>query len=229
MKNKKESTKRDITRKINKENFNCFLIYMKEQKGISPASIVRELDLMGIDNSVISNLRYNSGFVKIEFLQALHEKYKVNPEYLLGESSIMFDNIAPQFKGFTAFVKAWDTVIKLKRTADGEQKRVPYLHLSMNREFYDFLLEVDQNDLYTKEGFLTESEYINRINTIFNNKNESIQDFVVIPCEDFLTIIDENKKSRKALEEVLNPSEHEVYSKPSSPKIIKKKKQIDHT
>ena len=214
----------DVTRKINKENFNYFLNYMKEKKGVSPASIVRELDLKGIDDSIISNLRHKGGSVKNEFLQKLHEEYNVNPDFLLGDSSNMFDNIASQFEGFNAFVKHWDTVIKTERTEDGKQKRIPYLHLSMNREFYDYLLEVDKNDLYTKEGYLTESDYIDKINSIFNKQNESEQDFVVIPCKEFINIIEDYIKAEKVLDEVLNPAEHKAYLKPSLPKIVKKKK-----
>ena len=65
---------KDVTRKIKKENFNYFLIYMKEQKGITPANIVKDLKIVGIDDSIISNLRHNGGSVKNEFLQELHEK-----------------------------------------------------------------------------------------------------------------------------------------------------------
>lgn len=67
-----------------------------------------------------------------EILNALEEKYGINPYYILGESERMFTCHLKELKHFEQFVKEWDTV---------ERSGEKYLHLFWIRIFMIFLLK----------------------------------------------------------------------------------------
>ena len=108
------------------------ILRLLKAKGIKQIQIIRKIEAdYSCDETVFSNLK--SGKIKNipdALIDALHKHYNVNPGYLRLESDSPFDTIEIKLENFENFVDNWDIV------ENGEDK---YLHLTIDRNFYDFL------------------------------------------------------------------------------------------
>ena len=171
--------------------------YLKS-KGISQRDIVDEVD---ITEDKLSHLKSGKILhITDEFLDKLHDSYNINPKYIRLESDIMIDISGTKLENFESFVDSWDTV---KR---GDKS---YLHITMDRNFYKFLISVDKAKLLLKNSSVLEDE-INRLRTE-SILDDSPEEFVVIPKNSFIEIIQEEKEDRKNLNEVIDFLEHIDY------------------
>ena len=181
------------------EQLGSVLGFLKE-RGTTQKEVA---EAIGTDEGTLSSLK--SGKVKNvpkEILNALEEKYGINPYYLLGESERMFTCHLKELKHFEQFVKEWDTV---------ERSGEKYLHLFLDKNFYDFLVEVNSIRLAEEEGILTASNQT-RNSAHLHAGDPKIQEFVLLPKNNFLEILRTVKEDKKKLDEVIDFIEHINYS-----------------
>lgn len=174
-----------------------------KERGITQKEVAVAI---GTDEGTLSSLK--SGKVKNippEISKALEEKYAINPYYISGESEMMFTQYLKELKHFDQFVKKWDTVESSK---EGSKRK--YLHLFLDKNFYDFLIEVNAIRLAEAEGILTASDEI-RNSAHLHTAMPDIQEFVLLPKNNFLEILRSTKEEKEKLEEVIDFLEHIDY------------------
>lgn len=173
-----------------------------KERGITQKEIAVAI---GADEGTLSSLK--SGKVKNvhpEISSALEEKYAINPYYISGESEMMFTQHLKELKHFDQFVKKWGTV-------EGSEQK--YLHLSLDKNFYDFLIEVNAIRLAEAEGILAVSDQI-RDSAHLHTAEPDFQEFVLLPRNNFLEILGPIKKGKKEFEEVMDLLEYDDYPEP---------------
>lgn len=174
------------------------LSYLK-QKGISQSSISRKLD---IDETTISHLK--SGKIKqipCDFLEQLQAEYSINPSYIRLESSCMLDTTGTKFCNFEKFVDSWNVL---------ENNSHKYLHLTIDRNFYDFLLETVDVRHATDKGISSFNAEIENLKELYSGEPVP-EEFVLIPRNNFIEIIKDKKQNKKYLNEVLDLIELTSY------------------
>lgn len=174
-----------------RERFKEILKILKKQ-GISQKMISDELDRT---EDYISNLK--SGKIqKIpdDVLDVLQKEFTVNPAYISGESKFPLHDIGKPFEHFEKFASEWETV------RHGDKS---YLYLTMDSNFYEFLLEVDNVRLAKCCGSIDENASIENLKQLHSGKPVE-KNYVVIPCDDFQEIIKISEDRRKQLSEVLD-------------------------
>jgi len=181
------------------------LKYLKEQ-GFSQAEIAKH---SCYDETQIAH--YKSGKIKNipnQFLTELHEKYNINPQYIRLESNIMLDILGMKLINFEKFVDSWDTVIE-NNSDDSTQKK--YLHFKMDKNFYDFLLNVDSLHLYNEDGILDFPEELENLKELFSGEPQ-LEEFVLLPKNVMYEIVEVAKRERKKFDEVIDIMLHENYN-----------------
>ncbi len=187
--------------------FKEVLDYLKNQ-GISQQELA---DKCNLEPTQITS--YKSGkiqFIPDEFLKEMQKHYNINPKYIRLTSDCMFDIIGMKFSNFETFVDSWDTVEKPEINKDGTQETKKYLHFTMDKNFYNFLVEVDTARLAVDAGISCLSDEIENLKEIFSGE-PAPQEYVLLPRNNFIEILEDNVKSRKSLYEIENFSEHESY------------------
>lgn len=160
-------------------------------KGITQKNIAA---VTGTDEEFLSHLKSGkTKSVEQAFIDKLEEKYAINPYYLNGESEIMISPHIERLKYFDKAVEKWDTVKSSKRE---------YLHLFMDKLFYDFLLEVNKARLAVADGISSESAEIRNLAEVYEGETD-IQEFVLLPRNNFIEILSSAKEDKATLEEVL--------------------------
>lgn len=151
-------------------------------------------DQYGQDGAFVSNL-LNGKIKNIpdSFLEFLKE-YHVNPDYIRLESDIPFNYLGEQYEAFTKIFPKWTTVEHF-----GKQ----YLQLTMDSNFYNFLMDIDNVKLFNESGSIDIEMEIENLKSIHLGDPQN-SEFVIIPCTDSLEIISEVKKQRKSLAEVVD-------------------------
>ena len=176
------------------------LEYLKK-KGYSQKDIANATD---VDETGLSHLK--SGKIKYinnDFLDKLHKAYKINPRYIRLDSNIMLDITGTKFSNFEAFVDSWDVVEK------GSDK---YLHFTIDKRFYDFLLEVDKIRSATDEGISSFDIEIENLKEIHDGVPEP-EEFVLIPRNNFIEILQDAIQDHKKLDEIISLIEYSNYIK----------------
>lgn len=83
-----------------------------------------------------------------QLIDGLHKHFNVNPDYLRLKSDLPFDNaIDHKLENFLNLVDDWNVAI----SNDDENEK--YLHLTLDRNFYDFLIKFNRAHEITDEGF----------------------------------------------------------------------------
>ncbi len=92
-----------------------------------------------------------------------------------------------------------------RTSMDKNRKKITnrYLHFTMNKNFYDFLIDIDVAKLACENGVSSLSDEISRIKELYDAEPD-FQEFVVIPRNKFIEIVQECIDERKYLDEVLN-------------------------
>lgn len=171
--------------------------------GTTQADISKKLD---IDESTLSHYISDSSPHKIssDFLTRLHEVYNINPDYVYGNSTMMLDIYGKQLSNLISFTnEKWDTVSRTSIDQDGNETTNHYLHFTMDKNFYDFLMDVDVAKLACENGVSSLSDEIFRLKELYEAE-PNMQEFVVIPRNKFTEIVQEHTRSREQLEEVIN-------------------------
>ncbi len=173
------------------------LIYLKAN-GISQKEIAAECNY-GQDE--LSN--FKSGKIKYipdDFLNRLREKYLINPKYIRLESDIMLNILEKKLYYFEKFVTGWSTVTK------NDNK---FLHISMDPNFYAFLLDIEKVKLFAIDGKDYKAK-VERLNEIYSPSSET-KEYIVIPRNVFIKLLQDAKEKEKKLSEVIDLLEYTDY------------------
>lgn len=211
--------KEPTTKETLNSRFTKVLELLKD-KGITQREIIDKIKTdIKIDEVYFSNLK--SGKLKKispELIDALHLHYNINPDYLRLESDCPFDNIEIQLEAFLKWVDDWNIVI------NGEDK---FLHLTLDRNFYDFLLEFNRAEEITNEGFSSYEQEKKALKELYSAEANPAE-FVLVPRNNFAEIVSEAVEIHKHINEILNLYEYSTYleAKPLEKKSPKSKRQI---
>jgi len=165
------------------------------QKDIAIAINTDEVQLSQLKSGKIKN-------VPDAFINKLEEAYSINPYYISGESEIMIIPHIKKLQHFDQVVESWDTVKSSKKN---------YLRLEMDKNFYDFLLNVDKARLAVEDGISSEDAEIKNLSRVYTGKPD-VQEFVLLPNNVLMSILSDTKEKRKTLEEVLDLFGYVDYS-----------------
>ena len=183
--------KSNIGLEMQRERLNEVLDILKK-RGVTQKTICDELIC---DESYLSSLK--SGKVKKipdKVLDVLQKVGGINPAYIRLESDYVFFALGKPFEHFEKFVSSWETV---------KHDDCSYLYLTMDRNFYDYLLEVDKAKLASDSIEVDEKELIKIIEPLYDGAPRP-QKFVILPCDDCTEIIESAKENRKKLAEVID-------------------------
>lgn len=186
------------------------ILRLLKAKGIKQIQIIRKIEAdYSCDETVFSNLK--SGKIKNipdALIDALHKHYNVNPGYLRLESDSPFDTIEIKLENFENFVDNWDIV------ENGEDK---YLHLTIKQNFYDFLLDLFRANEITAKGFSSYEQEKKALKELYES-SPSPEEFVLLPRNNFIEIIEDTIKKHKQVSEVLDFLKYETYLDAIPPK-----------
>lgn len=171
--------------------------------GVNQSTICEKLskNKPNYDESQLSHIK--SGKIKYipdDLLERLHDIYNINPLYVRLESDFMLDTEWEKFKSFVNFVDTWDTVKK------GDKN---YLHLTMDQSFYDFLISVDKANLI-KDNFKNFEKILENIKGK-HQENKGTSEYVVIPKNEFIQIVQSAVEDRKQFSEIIDILEYSDY------------------
>ena len=171
--------------------------------GVNQSTICEKLskNKPNYDESQLSHIK--SGKIKYipdDLLERLHDIYNINPLYVRLESDFMLDTEWEEFKSFVNFVDTWDTIKK------GDKN---YLHLTMNQSFYDFLISVDKANLI-KDNFKNFEKILENIKGK-HQEDKGTSEYVVIPKNEFIQIVQSAVEDRKQFSEIIDILEYSDY------------------
>lgn len=123
-------------------------------------------------------------------LDALHRRYNINPDYIIGNSDSMFDEAGITYKCFSKIFPEWKTV----NASFIDENNIPhtdqYLLLTTNSHLYEFLKQADSARYTTSEGMIRFNQNLKEYEKEFNNKNDSqYKEYVLLPTEDLDKIL----------------------------------------
>lgn len=171
--------------------------------GVNQSTICEKLskNKPNYDESQLSHIK--SGKIKYipdDLLERLHDIYNINPLYVRLESDFILDTEWEKFKSFVNFVDTWDTVKK------GDKN---YLHLTMDQSFYDFLISVDKANLI-KDNFKNFEKILENIKGK-HQEDKGTSEYVVIPKNEFIQIVQSAVEDRKQFSEIIDILEYSDY------------------
>ena len=146
---------------------------------------------------------FKSGKIKYipdDFLNRLREKYLINPKYIRLESDFMLNILEKKLYYFEKFVTGWSTVTK------NDNK---FLHISMDPNFYAFLLDIEKVKLFAIDGKDYKAK-VERLNEIYSPSSET-KEYIVIPRNVFIKLLQDAKEKEKKLSEVIDLLEYTDY------------------
>lgn len=184
--------------KKQRERYSAVIDYLKTQ-GKSQKKIC---DTIGkYDEATLSGFKSGTPkYIPDDLLERLHKFYNINPLYIRLESDFMLDMEWEKFNSFVSFVDSWDTVIR------GDNS---YLHFTMDKAFYDFLISVDKIKL-TENNFSNFEDVLKNVKDKYT-KDLGTDEYVVIPKNEFIQIVKSSVEDRKQLSEVIDILEHSDY------------------
>lgn len=80
----------------------------------------------------------------------------------------------------------------------------------MDKNFYNFLVEVDTARLAVDSGISCLSDEIENLKELFSGEPD-LQEYVLLPKNNFIEILEDNIRSRKSLNEIVSFSKYESY------------------
>lgn len=197
----------DLDLKKQRERLSNVFEYLKKN-GISQKEIADNVD---VSPETLS--QYKNGKIKYipnTFLENISRVYNINPRYVRLDSGYMVDIPGIKLSNFEAFVDSWDVVDRTAMDSNGKCIVEKYLHFTMDKNFYEFLIDVDKARQVVKEGLSDLSGEIEQLKEIFSGEPE-LQEFVLIPRNIFINILNDLVQPRKALEEAFSLIDYGSY------------------
>lgn len=143
------------------------------------------------------------------FLDGLQEKYFINPGYIRGTSELMYDMQGFRLTHFEKFTDSWETVEQPVRTDDGKIASEKFICLTMNENFYNFLIAAEKARDSASDGIGDEQEELRNQSVIYSGESKR-QEYLLIPRNNFPEMVEEFKRKKRTLEEVLDFSMFDV-------------------
>jgi hypothetical protein len=172
-------------------------------KGVMQKSIAEAIDE---DSYSFSKLYKNKQSIPDSLLIYLHEKYDINPKYIIDGAPNILDIPHLKYDAFTKFVDRWDLVSHEIYPPDATGKREKkeekeFLHFYMDEFFYKFLINIykykEASNNTDDEMKLTEATE-SAIETLKNSyESGSSCEYVLIPADDLKEISTDNIPARK--------------------------------
>lgn len=212
---KKEYTKTELNIRFEK-----VLKLLKEMNADNTqVNIMDKLKLDFIyDESYFSDLKSGKRKkIPEELIKALHTHYNVNPDYLRLKSTCPFDNTDVKLENFLSFIDDWNVLI-----ANQNEK---YLHLTLDRNFYDFLIEFNRATEITDEGFSSIEQEKKALKELYSSKL-SPEEFVLIPRNNLIEIVTDAVAKHKYVNEVLDLFGLSSYIDSKQPEIKSPKSKV---
>ena len=178
-----------------------------KKEGHTQAKIADEL---GINADNISS--YKIGKTKEipdAFLDGLQEKYFINPGYIRGTSELMYDMQGFRLTHFEKFADSWETVEQPVRSDAGEIEFEKFICLTMDKNFCDFLIEAEKAHDRANEGIRDEQKDLKNLSVTYSGESKP-QEYLLIPRNNFSEMVEEFKRKKRTLEEVLDFSMFDV-------------------
>lgn len=179
------------------------ILKLLKERGHSQRKIIDTIKLDFVnDETYFSNLK--SGKRKTipdQLITALHHHYKVNPDYLKLLSDRPFDDIEYKLENFLHFVDDWNVL---------ERENDKYLHLTLDRNFYDMLLELHHIKEVTEEGIFSYENEKNSVKELYSG-SPSPEEFVLIPRNVFWDIVKSDSEKAKYVNEILDFTKFDSY------------------
>lgn len=178
-----------------------------KKEGHAQAKIADEL---GINADNISS--YKIGKTKEipdAFLEGLQEKYFINPGYMRGTSKFMYDMPGFRLTHFEKFTDSWETVEQPVRSDNGEIEFEKFICLTIDKNFCDFLIEAEKAHDRANEGIGDEQEDLKNLSVTYSGESKP-QEYLLIPRNNFSEMVEEFKRKKRTLEEVLDFSMFDV-------------------
>ena len=201
--------KDDLYLKEQRERLSKVFEYLKKQ-GISQREIADNTDT---EEATLSS--YKSGKIKYipnAFLENLRRIYNITPRFIRRDSDYMIDIQGMKLSNFKSFVKSWDVIDRTTMDSNGKRNVQKYLHFTMDKNFYDFLIEVDKAHQAVNEGLSDLTGEIEQLKEIFSGEPD-LQEFVLVPRNNFINAVTDLIQPRKTFEELIDTSEYESYIK----------------
>ncbi len=197
---------------------------------LSQADVVRALkDKVAIDPQRMSDYVNGKRPLTEVVLSALKMRFFINKEYLTGKSENMYDipetilNYAYGFVDQITIIENPDSKIK---SSTGELQNEKYLYLTMEKAFYDFLLNLGLfENLEEKGTFDTEKVMAELKDQYRNSRTEKeLEEYVLLPKNVLYEILTNDKKaSQKRTKVIQEVIDFEQLSE-SIPKCVVQKK-----
>ena len=163
------------------QRFAYVIEYISKTEHKTQNEIAEELDIENVDGMYITNLK--SGKRKTitkELINKLHQKFHVNPDFLLLKSDCPFDSIGKKLEHFEAFADDWKIV-------NGNHDNCLLLKIDSN--FYEFLLDYYKIKLANSDGIVDLEEAKANAQETHYNDNPSIEDYLLIPRSCLIEIL----------------------------------------
>lgn len=157
---------------------------------------------IGITQSDLTH--YKNGKVKVipqTFLEKMQKEFHINPDYIRLESEEMLDIKGEKYLIFEKVVEGWTTVER------GDNK---YLHFQMDKNFYDFLIELNEYREMEQKGLGNIADKIEELKQLYAG-DPNVEEFVLISRNNFIEILQEIEKEKKSLAEIIDFTEHLDY------------------
>lgn len=172
-------------------------------KGVSQRKIMDELELDFITDetyfsSIKSGKRKN---IPDDLIRALHQKFNINPAYLKMESDCIFDTNETKIENFMRIIDDWNV---LKSNSN------EYLHLTINKNVVDLLIELYKVKKITDEGISSFEQEKESLKELYNAGPDP-KEYVLIPRNNFIDIVTDAVEKEKYLHEVINSALYSDY------------------
>lgn len=179
-----------------------------KSKGETRRSIADRLSNAPNSSKIISESMLSKYCSKVkeipeDVLNLFHSEYQVNPDYIRGNSDNMFDEAEIKYSLLTELVHDWQI---LEYGADER-----FLHLQLDKNFYQYILEIGHAEILQENGMLSSDEEEAKIRKKYNESEEDIAEYVLLPRNRFLEIIEEHEKCRHTFEELIDTYLYKNY------------------
>lgn len=184
------------------ERFKKVMKALKDDKGFSQRDVFEIVNLNTIgDETFFSNLKSGKRkSIPKDLIDALQEKFQVNPAYLRGESESIFETAEIKWENFQNIVESC-SVLK------GEMNK--YLDLKMKERDINFFIGLLEAKKLAEEGRIDSFEKEkNILIKKYNDDSSKLQEFVLIPRNVFYKIVSNPDEKEKYIEEVIDFNEY---------------------
>lgn len=174
--------------------------------------------VLEVDASYISKLTNGTKPVTNAICQKMFNHYQVNPKYLRGVSDAMYDTKSMDIAMLTHFAKK--ITVALDNHPRRRNKRKKYLLLMFDENLIDLILNISEAKLTNESN--TFELIRQKYEESYRKRNISNKEYVLIPRNDLMKIIADEKKKMPYLQEIIDTDEYTNFPDAQNYYVIKK-------